>query len=74
MWRGARRGWFDVAFYHLDHTAGAVRLQELSGARIAMGDADWDALTRAPNPTNERLLGDRRAHLLAWRFPGDRNP
>ena len=63
-----------LTHYHLDHTAGAARIQELTGARLAMGDADWDALTRAPNPTNERLLGDRRAHLLAWRFPGDRNP
>jgi metallo-beta-lactamase class B len=25
------------------------------GPRLAMGDADWDALTRAPNPNNERL-------------------
>jgi metallo-beta-lactamase class B len=40
---------------HLDHTAGAARIQELPGVRLAMGEADWDALTRAPNPNNERL-------------------
>jgi metallo-beta-lactamase class B len=40
---------------HLDHTAGAARIQELPGVRLAMGDADWDALTRQPNPNNERL-------------------
>jgi metallo-beta-lactamase class B len=44
-----------LTHYHLDHTSGAARIQELSGARLAMGDADWDALTRAPNPKNERL-------------------
>jgi metallo-beta-lactamase class B len=44
-----------LTHYHLDHTAGAARIQELTGARLAMGDADWDALTRAPNPNNERL-------------------
>ena len=44
-----------LTHYHLDHTAGAARVQELTAARLAMGDADWDALTRAPNPNNERL-------------------
>ena len=44
-----------LTHYHLDHTAGAARIQEAYGARLAMGDADWDALTRAPNPNNERL-------------------
>jgi metallo-beta-lactamase class B len=44
-----------LTHYHLDHTAGAARVQELPGVRLAMGDADWDALTRAPNPNNERL-------------------
>lgn len=44
-----------LTHYHLDHTAGAARVQELSGARLAMGEADWDALVRAPNPNNERL-------------------
>jgi metallo-beta-lactamase class B len=40
---------------HLDHTAGAAAIQDMPGVRVAMGDADWDALTRAPNPNNERL-------------------
>ena len=44
-----------LTHYHLDHTAGAARIQELPGVRLAMGDADWEALTRAPNPKNERL-------------------
>jgi metallo-beta-lactamase class B len=44
-----------LTHYHLDHTAGAARIQELYAPRLAMGDADWDALTRAPNPNNERL-------------------
>ena len=44
-----------LTHYHLDHTAGAARIQEAYGPRLAMGDADWDALTRAPNPKNERL-------------------
>ena len=44
-----------LTHYHLDHTAGAARIQELYGPRLAMGAADWDALTRAPNPNNERL-------------------
>jgi len=44
-----------LTHYHLDHTAGAARIQELPGVRLAMGEADWDALTRAPNPNNERL-------------------
>jgi len=44
-----------LTHYHLDHTAGAAKIQELSGVRLAMGDADWDALARAPNPNNERL-------------------
>src|SRR5437762_6197893 len=44
-----------LTHYHLDHTAGAARIQELYGPRLAMGDADWDALTSAPNPNNERL-------------------
>jgi len=44
-----------LTHYHLDHTAGAARIQELPGVRLAMGEADWDALTRAPNPNHERL-------------------
>ena len=44
-----------LTHYHLDHTAGAARIQELPGVRLAMGDADWDALARVPNPNNERL-------------------
>ena len=44
-----------LTHYHLDHTAGAARIQELPGVRLAMGDADWDALARVPNPHNERL-------------------
>jgi len=44
-----------LTHYHLDHTAGAARIQEAYGPKLAMGDADWDALTRAPNPNNERL-------------------
>ena len=44
-----------LTHYHLDHTAGAARIQELPGVRLVMGEADWDALTRAPNPNNERL-------------------
>ena len=44
-----------LTHYHLDHTAGAARIQELPGVRLAMGEADWDALARAPNPNNERL-------------------
>jgi metallo-beta-lactamase class B len=44
-----------LTHYHLDHTAGAARIQDLTGARLAMGAADWDALVRAPNPNNERL-------------------
>jgi metallo-beta-lactamase class B len=44
-----------LTHYHLDHTAGAARIQELPGVRVAMGDADWDALARVPNPNNERL-------------------
>jgi len=44
-----------LTHYHLDHTAGAARIQELTGARLAMGAADWDALARVPNPRNERL-------------------
>jgi len=44
-----------LTHYHLDHTAGAARIQELPGVRLAMGDADWDALTQAPNPKAERL-------------------
>ena len=44
-----------LTHYHLDHTAGAARIQELYGPKLAMGEADWDALTGAPNPNNERL-------------------
>jgi metallo-beta-lactamase class B len=44
-----------LTHYHLDHTAGAARIQELPGVRLAMGEADWDALMRVPNPNNERL-------------------
>jgi len=44
-----------LTHYHLDHTAGAARVQELTGARLVMGAADWDALAGAPNPNNERL-------------------
>src|SRR5580765_548345 len=44
-----------LTHYHLDHTAGAARIQELPGVRLVMGDADWDALVRAPNPNQERL-------------------
>jgi metallo-beta-lactamase class B len=44
-----------LTHYHFDHTAGAARIQEAYGPRLAMGDADWEALTRAPNPNNERL-------------------
>ena len=44
-----------LTHYHLDHTAGAVRIQELTGAHLVMGAADWDALAGAPNPNNERL-------------------
>jgi metallo-beta-lactamase class B len=44
-----------LTHYHLDHTAGAARIQELPGVRLVMGDADWDALAKAPNPNNERL-------------------
>ena len=44
-----------LTHYHLDHTAGAARIQELPGVRLAMGAADWDALARVENPNNERL-------------------
>ena len=44
-----------LTHYHLDHTAGAARIQEAFGARLAMGEADWAALAQAPNPNNERL-------------------
>jgi metallo-beta-lactamase class B len=44
-----------LTHYHLDHTAGAARIQELPGVRLAMGDADWEALTRVANPNSERL-------------------
>ena len=44
-----------LTHYHLDHTAGAARIQESYGPRLAMGEADWDALMTAPNPNNERL-------------------
>lgn len=44
-----------LTHYHLDHTAGAARIQERWGPRVAMGDADWDALPGAPNPRGERL-------------------
>ena len=44
-----------LTHYHFDHTAGAARIQEMYGPRLAMGDADWDTLTSAPNPNNERL-------------------
>lgn len=44
-----------LTHYHLDHTAGAARIQERPGVRLAMGDADWEALARVPNPRNERL-------------------
>jgi metallo-beta-lactamase class B len=44
-----------LTHYHLDHTAGAARIQELPGVRLAMGEADWDALMRVPNPNTERL-------------------
>ena len=44
-----------LTHYHLDHTAGAARIQELPGVRLAMGAADWDALAEVPNPNHERL-------------------
>ena len=44
-----------LTHYHLDHTSGAARIQDEFGARLAMGDVDWDALARAPNPNAERL-------------------
>ena len=44
-----------LTHYHLDHTAGAARIQERFGPRVAMGEADWDALPLAPNPLPERL-------------------
>jgi metallo-beta-lactamase class B len=44
-----------LTHYHLDHTAGAARIQDMYGPRLAMGAADWDALASAPNPNNERL-------------------
>jgi beta-lactamase superfamily II metal-dependent hydrolase len=69
-----------LTHYHLDHTAGAARIQELPGVRMAMGEADWDALTRAPNPNHERLprrdiavkdgdtspSGRRRSNCVCW--------
>ena len=55
--------------------------------RLAMGDADWDALAKAPNPNNERLPrrdiavkdGDTitvgsttiKLHVLGGHTPGD---
>jgi metallo-beta-lactamase class B len=44
-----------LTHYHLDHTAGAAAIQDAYAPRLAMGAADWDALTGAPNPNNERL-------------------
>jgi metallo-beta-lactamase class B len=44
-----------LTHYHLDHTAGAAGIQDASGARVAMGEADWDAITQVANPRNERL-------------------
>ena len=44
-----------LTHYHLDHTAGAAGIQDAYGARVAMGEADWEAITQAPNPRNERL-------------------
>ena len=44
-----------LTHYHLDHTAGAAAIQDSYAPRLAMGAADWDALTGAPNPNNERL-------------------
>jgi len=44
-----------LTHYHLDHTSGAARIQELWAPRVVMGDADWDALPGAPNPRGERL-------------------
>ena len=60
---GVRKLGFDPAnikyviltHYHLDHTAGAARIQELPGVRLAMGAADWDSLAQVPNPNKERL-------------------
>ena len=33
---------------HADHYGGAAKIQEMYGARVAMGEADWDALAQ-PN-------------------------
>jgi metallo-beta-lactamase class B len=44
-----------LTHYHLDHAAGAAGIQEAYGARVAMGEADWDAITQVANPRNERL-------------------
>src|SRR5690349_23591160 len=44
-----------LTHYHLDHTAGAAGIQQSYGPRLAMGDADWDALARAPDSNNECL-------------------
>jgi len=43
---------------HLDHFGGAVKIQKLSGAKVALSAADWDfmekaAATRKPNPGDE---------------------
>ena len=44
-----------LTHYHLDHTAGAAGIQNAYGARVAMGEADWEAITQVANPRNERL-------------------
>jgi metallo-beta-lactamase class B len=44
-----------LTHYHLDHTSGAAGIQDAYGARVAMGEADWEAITQVANPRNERL-------------------
>jgi glyoxylase-like metal-dependent hydrolase (beta-lactamase superfamily II) len=35
---------------HADHYGGAAKIQEMHGARVAMGEADWDAIAEATAP------------------------
>jgi glyoxylase-like metal-dependent hydrolase (beta-lactamase superfamily II) len=50
---------------HADHYGGAAKIQDLYGARVAMGEADWDAIaqpsegSRVRPPTRDIALKDR---------------
>jgi len=54
-----------ITHAHLDHHGGAARIQELSGARVAMLEADWQFLEQTPaNPNRPAPRVPKRDMVL----------